>query len=142
MKILPIIVAFIVTDLAQADGCPAGGTEVTPPSVVQKVEPEYTAEARVKRVEGVIKLYVEITKEGSAVNIEVLRTLDPGLDAKAVQAVRQWRFRPAKKDGQPVRMTAIIDVDFRLPRYPLLKSLSPLPAVDLVNDDVWRMLIP
>ena len=78
--------------------------------------------------------------DGTAVNIEVLRSLNPGLDAKAVRAVQQWRFRPAKKDGESVSMAATIDVEFRLPRYPVLPSSSPRPDVSpLYDDDPWDL---
>jgi hypothetical protein len=47
-------------------------------------------------------------------NIRVVRSLDPGLDQRAIEAVRQWHFRPGTKDGKPVRVAATVDVNFQL----------------------------
>jgi TonB family protein len=55
-----------------------------------------------------------IDEAGIAENIEVVRSLDPGLDANAVTAVTQFRFAPGKKDGKPVRVAASIEINFRL----------------------------
>lgn len=140
MKMLPTVLAWIAVGLAQAAESPKAAPKVIPPTLVHKVEPEYTSEARAQRIEGVMTLRAEITPDGTAVNIEVLRSLNPGLDAKAVRAVQQWRFRPAKKDGESVSMAATIDVEFRLPRYPVLPSSSPRPDVSpLYDDDPWDL---
>jgi protein TonB len=49
-----------------------------------------------------------------AENFEVVRSLEPGLDQKAIEAVGQWRFKPGAKDGAPVTVRATIEVNFRL----------------------------
>jgi TonB family protein len=51
---------------------------------------------------------------GRARNIKAIRSLGLGLDEKAIEAVSQWEFRPAMKDGQPVTVAATIEVNFRL----------------------------
>lgn len=90
------------------------GPGVTAPKLQQKVEPQYTDEARTAKIEGTVMMSVDISPEGSATNLEVLRSLEPGLDQKAIEAVRQWRFAPAIKDGTPVTVRATIEVNFRL----------------------------
>ncbi len=55
-----------------------------------------------------------IDEKGIPQDIIVTRSLDPGLDQKAIEAVRQWRFRPATKNGRPVSVRATIEVNFRL----------------------------
>jgi len=105
----------------------AFGQSMTPPELVKQVEPEYPVEARAKRIEGVVTVYVEVNAQGVPQNIKVLRSLAPELDTKAVLAVQEWRFKPARKDGAPVTVSAKVDVQFRLPRYPLLPSVSPRP---------------
>jgi TonB family protein len=63
-----------------------------------------------------VVLYIEVGPDGTATNIQVQRALGYGLDEKAIEAMRQWRFRPGMKDGQPVTVAATIEVTFR--RFP------------------------
>jgi TonB family protein len=90
------------------------GGDVSQPAIVYKVEPEYTVEAREAKIEGPVRLEVEITPQGTAENIRVTQSLDPGLDDNAITAVRSWRFKPGKKDGEAVTVAAVIEVNFRL----------------------------
>ena len=91
-----------------------GEPGLTPPTVVSKPEPSYTAEAREQKIQGTVMLKLEIDRKGAAQNIHVERSLDAGLDAQAVKAVSTWRFGPARKNGKPVRCAATILVNFRL----------------------------
>jgi TonB family protein len=97
---------------------PAGvfraGGRVLAPSLVSKTEPQYTEEARGGRIQGTTVLQVDIGPDGRAFNFEVIRSLEPGLDRKAIEAVEQWRFKPGAKDGAPVTVRATIEVNFRL----------------------------
>lgn len=90
------------------------GGGVTSPRLLYKVEPEYSEEARKAKYQGTVMLTVEVWEDGIAHNIRILRSLGLGLDEKAVEAVRQWKFSPGKKDGKPVRVAAQIQVSFRL----------------------------
>lgn len=90
------------------------GGGVTQPRLLLKVEPEYSEEARKAKYQGTVLLAVEVWEDGLAHNIRVVRTLGLGLDEKAVEAVKKWRFSPGKKDGKPVRVAAQIQVSFRL----------------------------
>lgn len=90
------------------------GGGVTAPSLLYKVEPEYSEEARKAKYQGVVVLYVEVDPSGKAVNPRVVRSLGLGLDEKAIEAVRKWKFRPGYKDGKPVTVAATIEVNFRL----------------------------
>ena len=90
------------------------GGGVSSPIVLYKVEPEYSEEARKAKYQGVVLLAVEVWEDGIAHNIRILRSLGLGLDDKAVEAVKQWKFRPGKKDGKPVKVAAQIQVSFRL----------------------------
>ena len=91
---------------------PGGG--VTNPVALYKPEPKYTEEARQAKIQGSVLLSLVVDENGVARNIKVVRPLDPGLDQKAVDAVRQWKFKPGQKDGRPVAVTAQIEVSFRL----------------------------
>jgi protein TonB len=84
------------------------------PTLLVKVEPAYSEEARVLGHQGKVVLKVVISAEGRAEAIQVLEPIGLGLDEEAVRAVRQWRFAPGRKGGVPVAVKAVIEVNFRL----------------------------
>jgi len=90
------------------------GSGVSAPSLLSKVEPEYSEEARQAKYQGVVLLYIEVDPSGRAQNVRVLHSLGLGLDERAMEAVKKWRFRPGMKDGRPVTVAATIEVSFRL----------------------------
>lgn len=90
------------------------GGGVTAPALLYKVEPEYSEEARKAKHQGIVVLYVEVDPSGRAQNLRVLQSLGLGLDEKAIDAVRKWKFRPGYKDGKPVTVAATVEVRFRL----------------------------
>jgi TonB family protein len=102
---------------------------------VYKTEPEYTDEARSRGIEGVTTLYIEVTKNGAVGNIKVVKSLEPGLDAKAVEAVRNWKFQPATKAGKPVTVSATIRVNFRT--YPTAPSSLPPDPPSAKDESAW-----
>jgi len=90
------------------------GGGVTAPALLFKKEPEYSEEARKAKYQGTVLLYIEVDPNGRATNIKVQRSLGLGLDEKAIEAVKQWKFKPGYKDGKPVTVAATIEVNFRL----------------------------
>jgi TonB family protein len=90
------------------------GGGVSAPSVLYKVEPEYSEEARKAKFQGTVVLFVVVDEKGNPRDLKVLRPLGLGLDQKAIEAVEKWRFRPGMKDGKPVPVQATIEVNFRL----------------------------
>jgi TonB family protein len=90
------------------------GGGVSPPSILYKVEPEYSEEARKAKFQGTVLLFVVVDEKGNPRDIKILRPLGLGLDQKAVEAVEKWKFSPGKKDGKPVPVQAQIEVNFRL----------------------------
>jgi protein TonB len=76
--------------------------EPSKPEPVFKTEIEYTAAARAEGIEGKLKLKVTVGADGSVLSVQVLASVSPELDAAAVAAVKQWRFRPAMACGKPV----------------------------------------
>jgi TonB family protein len=90
------------------------GNGTTAPVVLYKKEPEYSEEARKAKYQGTVVLYIEVDPSGRAVNPRVLRSLGLGLDEKAMEAVKQWKFKPGYRDGKPVTVAAQIEVNFRL----------------------------
>jgi TonB family protein len=98
-----------VFELLTAVAAAKANSTVTAPSVLHKVEPEYSKEALKAKLEGTVVLYVEVGPDGLARNLRVVRGLGSGLDEKAVEAVGQWQFQPGVKDGKPVTVAATIE---------------------------------
>jgi TonB family protein len=90
------------------------GNGVTAPALVSKIEPAYSEEARVGKIQGTVVLTVVIGADGHAYNATLTRSLGFGLDEKALDAVMQWQFKPGTQNGAPVPVTAVIEVNFRL----------------------------
>jgi periplasmic protein TonB len=90
------------------------GGGVSAPSMLSKVEPEYSEEARKAKWQGSVVHSVIVDEFGHPKNIRVLRSLGLGLDQKAIEAVSQWRFKPGLKVSKPVPVIATIEVNFRL----------------------------
>jgi len=87
---------------------------VTPPRVTYQTNPEFTDQARRKKVQGVVVLSVTVGADGLPHDIKVDKGVGYGLDEKAVEAVSRWRFDPARKDGQPIDKEIKVEVQFRL----------------------------
>ncbi|HUP03071.1 MAG TPA: energy transducer TonB [Bryobacteraceae bacterium] len=90
------------------------GGGVTAPRLSQKVEPQYSEEARRAHLEGTVVLSIVVGTDGAAHELQVLRSIRPDLDQKAIEAVSQWKFEPGEKDGNPVNVRATVEVNFRL----------------------------
>ena len=87
---------------------------VTAPRAIYKPDPEYSTEARQAKYQGTVILSLIVGADGRPRGIKVARSLGMGLDENAVEAVRQWRFEPATKDGKPVAVSVEVEVAFRL----------------------------
>ena len=74
---------------------------VTAPVLLWKNEPEYTEDARKAKLQGTVMLRIEIDARGQVRNFAVLHSLGLGLDERAVESVRRWRFRPGYANGKP-----------------------------------------
>ena len=90
------------------------GGDVSAPSLINKVEPEYSEEARKAKYSGTVLLSIVVDEQGMPRNVHVIRPLGLGLDEKAIEAVMKWRFRPGMKGGHPVATQAQVEVNFRL----------------------------
>jgi TonB family protein len=91
-----------------------GEDGVTSPAVTYRVEPSYTKEAGDAKIQGTVKLSLVVNAQGRPEDIQVTQSLETGLDLNAVSAVSQWLFKPGTKDGQPVDVAAVIEINFRL----------------------------
>jgi TonB family protein len=89
---------------------------ITMPRILSTQWPQYDKASRSARIEGPVDLWVVIDTKGVPSEVEIYRHLTPGLDASAIQAVKQWRFSPATKNNQPVAVGQMIRINFTYPR--------------------------
>ena len=90
------------------------GNGIDPPTLLREVKPAYTDEARRKAIEGNVVLQIVVRADGSVGDVKVVHTLAAGLEARAVDAVRQWRFSPARHQGSPVDVLVEVSVGFSM----------------------------
>ena len=95
-------------------GVHPGRNGVTMPEAIYSPEPSFSDEARKAKFQGIVMLMVVVGKDGRPYNIRVRQSLGMGLDEQAIEAVRNWRFRPATFHGQPVATQIAVQVDFHL----------------------------
>jgi TonB family protein len=99
---------------AQSEPIYKVGGDVTMPSVIYKVDPEYTDDAHDAKIQGTVVLSVVVGADGLAHDVSITRSLDPGLDRNAAVVIQQWRFAPATRNGEPVAVRATIEINFKL----------------------------
>jgi len=85
------------------------GGDVKPPKAISAPDPEYSKQARKAKYKGTVVLWMIVGADGIPRDIAVSRSLGMGLDEKAIEAVRKWRFQPATKHGVPVAVQIILD---------------------------------
>jgi protein TonB len=90
------------------------GGGVSAPRALDTPDPEYSEEARKAKYQGTCVLWLIVGPDGKPRDIKVARALGMGLDQKAIEAVRNWKFEPAMKDGKPVAVQINVEVNFRL----------------------------
>ncbi len=91
-----------------------GGAGIEPPSLLREVKASYTDDARRRGIEGEVLLEIVVRRDGSVGDVHVRRGLERGLDQRAIDAVRQWRFSPAMRRGAAVDVIVEVAVDFKL----------------------------
>jgi bla regulator protein blaR1 len=90
------------------------GGEVSAPKLIFAADPEYTEKARKAKYQGVCVVALIVDEQGNPQRVQIVRHLGMGLDKKAVDAVRQYRFKPATLRGKPVPVEVNIEVNFRI----------------------------
>ncbi|HEY7098399.1 MAG TPA: energy transducer TonB [Terriglobales bacterium] len=90
------------------------GGGVSAPRPISTPDPEYSEEARKAKYQGTCVLWLIVGPDGKPRDVRVARSLGLGLDEKAIQAVKNWTFEPAMKDGKPVAVQINVEVSFRL----------------------------
>jgi TonB family protein len=89
------------------------GPDVIPPKPVNKVYAKYPEAARVKKLEGTVRLNVLVDETGRVLDIKVMKSAHPMLDEAVVKAYQQWTFKPATKKGVPVKVWVTVSMSFQ-----------------------------
>jgi TonB family protein len=90
------------------------GRGVSIPRAIHQGNPEYTDDARKKKINGICILGFIIDKQGFPIHIRIQRPLDPGLDERAIACASQYRFSPAMLNDNPVPVEIAVEFSFRL----------------------------
>jgi TonB family protein len=117
------VVALIDIDFNLASAPPAEfdeatrvGAGVSAPTVLQRVQPQYTDEARAAGLQGTVVLQAIIGTTGMAKVLKVVKPMDMGLTESAIDAIQQWKFKPATRNGKEVAVAVNIEINFNLPK--------------------------
>jgi len=122
--ILTVLTAFAGAAAGPAVAQSAGdqvykpGEEVTAPTVVKDVKPNYTPDAMRRRVQGLVGMSCVVKADGNVGGCTVTRPLDDALDQEAVRVAKQWQFKPGTKDGKPVAVEVSIEMSFTMRENP------------------------
>jgi TonB family protein len=90
------------------------GSGIDPPRLLREVKARYTEDARRRGTTGAVVLEIVVNRDGTVGDVSVLRGLGAGLDQRAIDAVRQWTFTPARRRGEPVDVLVEVAVEFTL----------------------------
>jgi TonB family protein len=90
------------------------GGGVAAPEVLHSVEPEFTEDARRANFQGSVSIKLIVDSQGNPQNVQLVHPLGMGLDEKAIEAVRQYKFKPAMYQGHPVSVQIVIEMNFHL----------------------------
>lgn len=89
------------------------GPGITPPRVIRQVNPVYKEDAEGFRISGTVIVGLVVTSKGEPRDVHVVKSLDKTVDQSAVEAVQQWQFEAARKNGQPVAVRITVEIRFR-----------------------------
>jgi TonB family protein len=112
------------------------GGNVSQPEVIYKVDPEFTAEAKKAKFQGSVLVNLIVDTNGVPQNVHVLRGVGMGLDEKAVEAIRQYRFKPAFEDGKPVPVEVNCEVDFKIFDSPAKDAAGASPPASPAGPNI------
>jgi len=90
------------------------GSGIEPPTLLREVKPDYTENARQRGIEGDVVMEIVVRRDGTVGDVRVMQGLGYGLDERASEAVRRWRFSPARRRGQPVDVMVEVAMEFKI----------------------------
>lgn len=115
LNVAAVVVALVAGVAAQEQRpYKVGEDGVKAPVLVKDVHPTYTQSARDRHVQGHVELSAIVKADGSVGTVTVTTSLDPDLDQQAVNAAKQWQFKPGTKDGKAVDVECQIEMTFTL----------------------------
>lgn len=120
------------------------GPGIQAPVPTRSVQPKYTPEALQAKVEGVVELGLVILPDGTVTDVRVTKSLDTtyGLDQQAIDAAKQWLFRPGTKDGRAVPVIVTVIMEFRLSDRSSPSTPSLTPAAAAARDEFYKDTYP
>jgi vitamin B12 transporter len=114
------------------------GTGIVSPRLISEVKPNYTPEAMRAGIEGAVHMDVVVRADGRVGDVQVIGPLDPGLDAEAVRAVRQWQFEPGRRGGVAVPVLVEIEMTFTMRDQPGEPSAArSMPVAEPAPSTPW-----
>ena len=115
LSVAAVVVGLAAGAAAQSEPVYKIGKDVKSPVLVREVKPRYTEDAMRRKVEGVVELAATVQKDGTVRDdVEVKQSLDGDLDQKAIEAIKQWQFKPGTKDGEAVNVRVNVEMTFTL----------------------------
>jgi periplasmic protein TonB len=115
MKLL--VTSFLWCAVFGAVACEAqtaAGPVTTAPVLIKEVKPLYAGSALAERQQGQVLLALRVERDGTVGKVRVTKHLSRELDAAAIAAARQWRFKPGTKNGRPVAVETAAEMTFAL----------------------------
>ena len=107
------VVTEVAAVFAPAPGAPVSKGTFVPPVAISQPQAAYTPEARAAGFTGSVMVSCIVDEKGTPQNVTVVRGAGMGLDERALEAVKQWRFQPGTRDGKPVPVQAQVEVRFK-----------------------------
>lgn len=90
------------------------GSGISPPRIIERVEAQYSDEARSQKLNGKVVLEAFVGQDGNVKVMRVIRSVGSGLDENAIKAIEQWKFNPGTKESKPVSIKMNVEVNFNL----------------------------
>lgn len=112
--LLVVTAALIVQSSVFAGSLPQEPSQkdATMPVVLREVKPNYPESVKKEGIHGIVTLSAVVKKDGTVGDVTVKKSLHPELDAEAVKAMKQWRFRPGTREGKPVDVAVDVEISF------------------------------
>ena len=116
LGLIAFLLALAGAAAAAQDVVYTPGNGVSLPTVVREVKPEYTAAAREAGIQGLVQMSTVVKADGTVGDVTITESLDPelGLDNQAIQAMKQWTFKPGTREGTPVAVRVDVQMRFTL----------------------------
>jgi TonB family protein len=115
VRVFRLSMLAVITLAGQTPDVFTIGPGITAPTLLHKVEPKYSPMARADHVQGTVVYETVIDVNGRATETTVISPLGFGLEEQGLEAIEKWRFKPGQKNGEPVKIRATIEVNFRFP---------------------------